>query len=229
MSKTYKHIFFDLDHTLWDFDKNSSETLLELYQYYAFDAFSAEDFVTTFSRVNARLWEDYNKGTMDREALRNDRFKLILTTLGMVANDVPSCIATRYLELCPAKPHVFPFTIDMLSYLQENYELHILTNGFEDVQAIKLESAQLTSYFKHIITADAAGFQKPSKEIFTYALNLSSAKEHESLMIGDNLKTDVAGARAANIDQVYFNPRQFKHKESVTYEISCLSELRAIL
>lgn len=142
---------------------------------------------------------------------------------------MPTDIAEEYLRLCPTKPHVFPYCNDVLRYLQENYMLHILTNGFADVQAIKLKSAGLTEFFVEVITPDATGHKKPSREIFEYMLEKVKARDEDCIMIGDNLETDIKGARNAGIDSVFFNPLGIKHKEKITYEITCLSELKEFL
>ncbi len=232
MPTKYKHIFFDLDHTLWDFEKNSTETLRELYLAYELSAhrkFTEDDFLHTFRKINFKLWNLYNTGQYDRDRLRNDRFLIILTELGVNEALVPSDIGEAYLRICPTKPHVFPHAIDILTYLKEKYTLHIITNGFSDVQAIKLKSANLTGYFKEIITSEVAGCLKPVREIFDYTVRKIKADCKECIMIGDNLKTDILGAKNAGLDQIYFNPLQIEHQQQVTYEIDCLSQLKEIL
>lgn len=230
--KKYKHILFDLDHTLWDFEKNSKETLIELFQSYelsSLGSFTCEQFCDTFQLVNNQLWHLYNKGEYDQEKLRNERFKLILTQLGVKEVLVPVGIADEYLRLCPTKPHIFPYALDVLKYLQDHYILHILTNGFSDVQAVKLKSAGLTDFFVEVVTSDTIGYKKPSREIFEYLLKKIGAHSSECIMIGDNLETDIKGARNAAIDCIFFNPLGIEHQEETTYEITCLSELKNIL
>lgn len=231
-NRQYKHIFFDLDHTLWDFEKNSAEALQELYLRHKLAdvcSFLADDFVKKFHEVNDYLWSLYSAGKLDSEQLRNERFGLIFTQLGAKADLVPATLAAEYLQLCPTKPHVFPYTFEILAYLKANYVLHIITNGFDDVQAIKMKSASLTDYFIEIITSDVSGYKKPHRKIFEFALEKTGAKAEECIMIGDNLDADIVGARNAGIDHIFFNSKQITHNEPVTYEITCLSELRNIL
>lgn len=234
MNKKYKHVFFDLDHTLWDFEKNSSAVLAELYDYHKlieFASFTKEDFCAKFKEINNMLWSSFNKKQLDKATLRENRFSLVMEALGVKGENISKKLASDYLLRCPTMPHVFPFTQEVLHYLknEKQYILHIITNGFEDVQHVKLRSAGLSSYFQEVITADVAGCQKPDKAIFSYALSKIQCKEDECIMIGDNLEADIAGARNASIDQVYFNPLRQPHKETITYEICCLSELHHIL
>ena len=228
MNKKYKHIFFDLDHTMWDFDKNATEVLQELYDEFGFHElgyFRKEEFVDVFHTVNRDLWQMHDKGKINKNIIRNDRFKLIFNRLGLPDHHIPLEIGTLYLKLCPVKCNVIPFAHEVLAYLSKNYVLHILTNGFDDVQQLKLKSARLDSYFIEIITADTSGSKKPSLEMFEFALKKAGAENHECVMIGDNLEADIAGARNARIDQIFFNPYDISHNEKITHEIKCLSEL----
>ncbi len=234
MDKKYKHIFFDLDHTLWDFEKNSTEVLSQLYDFHNLmdlATFTKEDFCAMFREVNLSLWQSYNKKRLDRTSLRENRFNFVMEALGAKGEQISKKLAEDYLKRCPTMHHVFPFTQEVLHYLknERGYALHIITNGFEDVQHIKIKSAGLTGFFEEVITADTAGYQKPDKEIFGYALSKVNCQENECIMVGDNLDADVAGAKNAQIDQVYFNPSRLPHQETITYEICCLSELQQIL
>jgi putative hydrolase of the HAD superfamily len=228
----YQHILFDLDHTLWDFEKNATEALTELYTSHELarlGGFSVENFCSTFHKVNYHLWHLHQTGDYDQARLRSERFKMIFGELGMAEAQMPLSIAEDYLKLCPSKPHVFPYTHEVLDYLSPAYQLHIITNGFADVQWVKLESAQLTKYFTHIVTSDDAGFRKPDPGIFRHTLQLIAAAAEECVMIGDNLDTDIAGARAVGIDCIFFNPQGTPHSSETTHEICCLSELKGIL
>lgn len=234
MEKVYKHVFFDLDHTLWDFERNSSEVLWQLYnehELHKFGIFTKEDFSRQFTLINTQLWESFNVKAIDKDYLRNERFNLVFKALGFKNADKAKGLAVDYLQLCPAMPHVFPFVQEVLRYLKDEkrYQLHIISNGFSEVQNIKLNSANIHHYFNEIITADAAGFQKPDPEMFQYAVKRIACNETECIMIGDNLIADIQGAQLAGIDQVYFNPNRTSHSETITYEISCLSELFSIL
>ncbi len=230
--KRYRHLLFDLDHTLWDFDKNAAETLSELYathQLAKLGNFSVQQFCEAFVTVNRFLWKQHDQGTYDQQRLRSERFSLVLTQLGVATDLIPPKLADDYLRICPTKPHVMPHTLATLDYLRQHYQLHVLTNGFAAVQAIKLRSGGLTDYFVEVVSSDTTGHCKPHRAVFDYLLDRIGATHQECLMIGDNLETDVRGAREAGIDQVFYNPMRTEHREAVTYEVACLSELRSIL
>ncbi|TXK37491.1 noncanonical pyrimidine nucleotidase, YjjG family [Pontibacter qinzhouensis] len=230
--KTYSHILFDLDHTLWDFEKNSEETLFTLYEEFKLaehGKFDRDSFYKKYKFVNHRLWDLYNKGKITQDELRNQRFIRTLTGLGLEAHEVPEGLSKAYTDLCPTKTAVFPFTYDLLQYLQPKYGLHIVTNGFKDTQYIKLNSSKLHSYFKEIVTSECCGYKKPDKRIFEHTLERIKVKPQDCLMIGDNIECDIKGAKAAGIDQVFFNPENYKHRCKPTYEIQCLSQLQQIL
>ncbi|MCC2547578.1 YjjG family noncanonical pyrimidine nucleotidase [Hymenobacter sp. BT175] len=228
----YRHLFFDLDHTLWDFEKNADETLRTLFEQHDLGRFgiSVEDFIRVYSDINHALWRLYQNNKITQQQLREVRFVRTLARLGVAEADVPADISRQFTDILPRKAAVFPFTYDVLDYLQAKYTLHLITNGFKDIQHIKLTSSRLTHYFQEIITSECAGgFLKPDRRIFDYALQLTGARAGESLMIGDNLECDVLGAYNAGLDQVYFNPGKRRHFAQTTYEISCLSELKDIL
>lgn len=232
--KTYTHILFDLDHTLWDFEKNSEETLYTLYEQFglaSFGKFDSSSFYKKYKFVNTRLWDLYNKGRIKQAELRESRFVKTLTGLGLEPHEVPQGLSEAYMELCPTKTAVFPYTFEVLEYLQPKYGLHILTNGFKDAQHIKMTSSNLHSYFKEIVTSECCGYKKPDRRMFEHLLERINVQPEECLMVGDNFECDIEGARDAGIDQVFFNPEKTKRKGSIkpTYEINCLSQLKEML
>lgn len=229
--KKYRHIFFDLDHTLWDFEKNSTEALNELLVRHELESKGVpnlESFLLRFEEVNQKLWSDYNKNKINRDTIRTQRFLEILTSFSIHDKILINQLSDEYLMLCPTKPHVFPYAFDSLDYLKENYQLHILTNGFNDVQYIKLEKSKLLPYFSTVVTSDSSGYKKPMASIFKFAIDKAEANIWESIMVGDNLQADIIGAKNFGMDQIYFNPKEIKHNAKVTHEISCLSKLKAI-
>lgn len=229
--KNYKHIFFDLDHTLWDFETNCAQTLEELFEHYQFSklGFTANDLIEKYNVVNYRMWYDFNRGKINKEEIRKTRFQQTFIELSIDPNLVPDTINEKFLQICPAKGNVMPYTHEVLEYLSKKYTLHIITNGFKETQSVKISTSNLSNYFQEIVNAEICGFAKPDKKIFDYALTKAKAINHNSLMIGDDLFTDVGGARNAGIDQVYYNPKDASHEEQVTYEIKCLSELYKLL
>ena len=229
MSKTYKHLFFDLDHTLWDFDRNTSEAISEIYKIFNFAEwpFHFSDFMKYFHETNDYLWNKFNHGQIDRMELRNSRFNIILEKLGIPVDDVPSGIGDAYLDIAPSKSNVIDYTHEILQYLRPKYQLHIISNGFDDVQHRKMKAADIYHYFDKIVTSDNSGYRKPQKEIFDYALHQANASRENSIFIGDNMDTDIIGAQNAAIDHIYYNPQTKSHSSPVTYEIKSCKKLSA--
>lgn len=230
--KSYVHLFFDLDNTLWDFERNSRETLTELFHEYKLESLgvsSLELFLEKYKERNAMMWDEYRHGIIDKETLRDKRFELTFWDLGLDSTTAPKELPSAYLKLSPRKTHLFPHTHETLAYLNKKYTLHIITNGFVEAQEIKLDASDLTKYFSEIIISEHTGYKKPDINIFLYSMNKSGAKADECLMIGDGLEIDIVGARNAGWDTVYFNPEQIPHQEAVTFEISQLSELQSFL
>lgn len=230
----YKHIFFDLDDTLWDFRRNSKETLEELFEHYSLaeagkEVIDREQFLTEYYIINQELWKQYRENAVDHQTLRVLRFEKIFTHFGI---DAPKQLAQRfshdYLGIAPTKPHLCDYARELLDYLKGKYELHIITNGFSDVQSIKIESAQLGDYFDVVVTSGCTGYKKPSTQIFEYALQQAGAQTQESIMIGDSLEADIVGAKNSALDHVFYNPLQKEHKEEVHKEIASLKELMEI-
>jgi putative hydrolase of the HAD superfamily len=230
-SRPYRCIFFDLDHTLWDYECNARETLLELHA--AFNLIEKgivfEDFHRHFKTVNFQLWELYDRGLIDNEVIRSERFKQILEPFKAYEEKLCADLSHEYLYGCPKKANLIPYAKEVLDYLSAHYSLTIVTNGFEEIQSVKLLSGNITHYFNHVITSQKAGFKKPSREIFDYALTVNSLSSHEVIMIGDNLITDIGGAKNASIDTIFYNPAGVTHSSEVDHEIRCLSELQNIL
>ncbi|MBL7892386.1 MAG: YjjG family noncanonical pyrimidine nucleotidase [Bacteroidia bacterium] len=228
----YRHIFFDLDHTLWDADANSVEALRELYQKYALHEMglvSLDRFIEKYDEINKKFWADYSKGKISKQSLRYKRFLLVLQHFGIKNYDLSYSLSEDYVEIAPHKSIVQPFTHEILNYLGTRYSLHIITNGFEDAQYSKLKASKIESHFKQVITPEQAGHKKPSPLIFEYALKQVKAMASDCIMIGDDLEVDILGARAAGIDQVYYNLKGKQHAETVNYEIKSLNELMEIL
>ncbi len=224
----YEHIFFDLDRTLWDFETNSHETLSELAHKYKLSekgVASIDEFIAEYIGINERMWDEYRKGLIDKTALRYNRFYETLNNYKITDRNLSENIANDYLSVSPLKTNLFPHTIEVLQYLHQKYTLHIITNGFEEVQHIKIKNCGIEHYFDEIITSERAGFKKPDVRIFQYSLNVAKAHPANSLVIGDNLEADIVGARSAGLHQVYFNPCGEKHEEDITYEIKSLREL----
>ena len=230
LKANYKYLFFDLDHTLWDYTANSEETLRELYQKYELGqlgGFCSDTFCKTFDTVNRELWVQNESGKLGRDELRSQRFVRVLSALG--ANSVDEGVTLGldrdFMALCPAKPGLLPYAREVLEYFHRRYSLYVLTNGFRDVQDIKLRAAGIDRYFKGVFTAEDAGAAKPDAAFFKHVLLAVGGKAEDCLMVGDNLKADIIGALSAGIDSVYYNPFKRSYNVPVQQEIHCLSEL----
>lgn len=231
-NRTYQHIFFDLDNTLWDFNSNSIETFREIFIKYKLEergVDSFDRFLEIYYAHNHLLWEFYRKGEIVKEVLNIRRFALTLNDFGINDNLLSSSIAADYIHLSPTKTNLFPHTISILEYLSIKYKLHIITNGFEEVQYRKLNHSGLTMFFNEIITSEDAGSKKPEASIFYYALKRSGATPEVSLMIGDDEEIDIIGARDVGIDQVLFDYKGEKTDSMATFRITSLHELFTIL
>lgn len=226
----YKHIFFDLDRTLWDFDQNMRQTLVELYEKYNLvEAFHEyKNFHNSFVFHNERLWEWYRKGQLDKNILRFKRFELTLKDGGIKNVFLAKKMGEEYIAESPKKTILIPHTLEVLDYLHSRYQLHIITNGFNEVQFTKLKLCGIERFFTKVVTSEIAGHHKPVAGAFDYALRVANASKNESLMIGDDLEIDIKGAREFGMDQVYFNPTATPHQVSVTLEIKELKELMVL-
>ena len=226
-----KHIFFDLDRTLWDFETNSHNTLEELFSTFHLKEKgipNADKFIQIYKVRNEKLWELYRAGKISQIDLRRERFQRTLAYFGIHDFALSEAIGEQYISICPKKNQLLPSAIEVLEYLSKKYKLHIITNGFHKVQHVKLKYANLTKYFDSIITSEQIGVMKPNPKIFEFALETANAKSSESVYVGDDLKVDIIGCQNCGIDGIYFNPNSEKHTEKVAFEISCLSQLKEI-
>jgi putative hydrolase of the HAD superfamily len=229
----YKDLFFDLDHTLWDFETNSKETIQELYNTHHLADLGIVDFdgfYSTYSAHNHRLWDRYTKGFIKQEELRWKRVYLSLLDFKVANEPLAKQMSQAYLEILPNKKHLFPYTIEILEYLkQKEYKMHLITNGFESVQFKKIKNSGLQNYFIEVITSEASNSLKPQKEIFEYALKNANASVTESIMIGDNESADIQGGINIGMDTVFVNHIQVVPTVPATYTITHLKELENIL
>ena len=234
MQNKIKHVFFDLDHTLWDFETNSRETLDEIHHRFELGERGMDlmKFIHAYEKVNSGMWALYRENAITKEELRDKRFQETLLEMGVVSKSLAHEISEYYLFNSPRKSNLFDHAHFVLDYLKSRYTLHIITNGFEEAQKIKLDRSNLNSYFTEVITSEQVGFRKPNRFIFDHALNTTGANASESVMIGDDLEADVLGAMNCGFEGVFFNPKEVPIGKDPKYEykeINCLSELRQIL
>jgi len=230
--RKYRHLFFDLDHTLWDFEANAKETLQELCEVNALGEKGVTDFEQFFKRYsyhNEQLWLRYTNGTIRQDELRWKRMWLCLLDFKIADEPLARSLAVQFLERLPNRKNLFPYTVEILEYLKEKkYILHLITNGFESVQHNKLSNSKLTEYFEEVITSEKANSLKPNKEIFEFALQITGAKSSESIMIGDNIDADIKGAMNAGMDTVFVNHLNIETDVEPTYIVRHLKELEEI-
>lgn len=228
----YRHLFFDLDHTLWDFEANARVTLLELYQNMQLEKRGVNDFDLfhkNYLAHNEKLWERYRNGYIKQEELRMKRMWLALLDFKIADELLAKEMSIRFLDLLPTRTILFPYTMEILQYLtNKKYELHLITNGFEKTQHSKLKYSGLDKYFKEVITSEASSSLKPNKEIFDFAFKRTGAKPTESIMLGDSIDVDILGAMKAGIDQVFINHLNVSIDIKPTYVVSSLKELEKI-
>ena len=232
----YKHLFFDLDHTLWDFEANSRQTLEELYHLMQLESKGVKDFDLFHKNYlvhNDKLWERYRNGFIKVDELRWKRMWLTLLDFKIANESLAKEMGVFFLDLLPTRKILFPYTMEILDYLTgKNYRLHLITNGFEKTQHSKLMHSGLDKYFTEVITSEASNSLKPHKEIFDYALQKTGALHKESIMIGDTIEVDILGAVNAGIDQVHVNhltkEPALVNEKLPTYTVYSLKELENI-
>lgn len=226
----YTTIFFDLDDTLWDTISNSRESLEEVYNLHNINRYypTFDEFYQIYLPLNMSLWDRYSAGTISKEELMGVRFKLPFEKFD--ASVDAKQMNRDFMNRTASKSKVVPDAIELLDYLKPKYNLHIMSNGFQEVQQRKLDNAGLTPYFDKIILSDNVGANKPHPRIFDYALELTNTERSKALMIGDNFDADITGAKNSDIDQVWFNPERTERNEfNPTHTISSLLELKAII
>jgi len=228
----YRHLFFDLDHTLWDFEANAHATLKELHESLKLEERGIDDFDLFHKNYlvhNERLWTKYREGKIKQDELRLKRMSLALLDFKIADENLTKEMSTRFLDLLPTRTILFPYSKEILLYLKnKNYEIHLITNGFEKTQHSKLKYSGLTDFFKEVITSEGSNSLKPHKDIFDFALNKSGASKEESIMLGDSFEVDIVGAMNAGIDQVYINHLRLDPPIKPTYTVTSLKKLEEI-
>ena len=226
--KHKKHLFFDLDHTLWDFDKNSAFAFETIFKQRDFEI-SLDDFLKIYIPRNQHYWKLYQVNQISHEDLRYFRLKDVFDALKFEISDaIIDQISDDYINYLPEHNHLFDGAIEILDYLKPNYKLHIITNGFASVQSKKLNNSNIVHYFDTITNSEMAGVKKPHPTIFDFALSLANASKEESLMIGDSYEADIIGAQEAGIEAIFFNEQNIQ-VENAAFQVKHLLDLKNIL
>lgn len=220
-----KHIFFDLDHTLWDFEANSAKTFN-----YIFNDNNVEvdlnKFLEVYKPINFSYWKLYREEKVSKSALRYKRLKESFDSLAyQISDNLINHLSKIYIDNLPNYNQLFDGTIPILEYLQAKYELHIITNGFDEIQSLKLEKSGIKKYFDKIITSESVGVKKPNPKIFNFALQSANTLAENSMMIGDNLEADIQGALNINMKAIFCNFENGPVHKNIT-SINHLSELK---
>ncbi|MGB3608284.1 YjjG family noncanonical pyrimidine nucleotidase [Psychroserpens sp.] len=203
--KGIKHIFFDLDHTLWDFDKNSGLTFEKIFKLHKVEV-NALEFLSAYETINLKYWKLYREEKIDKENLRFQRLKDTFDAVKFrISDQTINLLSDDYINHLATFNHLFDGTNDILEHLKNNYQLHIITNGFQEGQQKKIDHAKIGKYFSTVTNADSAGVKKPNPIIFNHALKSANASPSESIMIGDNYEADILGAEAIGMDVILFN------------------------
>lgn len=205
-NKNITDIFFDLDHTLWDFEKNSALAFQKVFETHKI-TIDLPSFLKIYEPINLKYWKLYRDEEISKQQLRrgrlNDAFSLINLAFPTKVIDE---LAVSYIDFLPHHNHLFPGTLELLDYLKPNFKLHIITNGFEEVQSKKLINSKIDSYFNTVTNSEHVGVKKPNPKIFNHALNQANTHPGKSVMIGDSFEADIQGASAVGMHAVFFNP-----------------------
>tara|TARA_R110000868_G_scaffold336270_2_gene597073 strand:+ start:1010 stop:1699 length:690 start_codon:yes stop_codon:yes gene_type:complete len=198
-------VFFDLDHTLWDFDKNSALAFKKIFELNNVEI-STDDFLSHYVPINLKYWRLYREDKIEKNALRFARLNETFKAIEFEANDdLVYKLSHDYLTHLATFNHLFENTFEILDYLSQNYNLHIITNGFDEVQYKKMSHSKIDHYFKTITNSEIAGVKKPNPVIFNFALKLANTNASKSVMIGDSYEADILGAKNIGMDAVFFD------------------------
>ncbi len=223
-----KDVFFDLDHTLWDFDKNSELAFGAILQV-KHPTVQIKKFIEHYIPINKACWNLYQYDKITHVELRYMRLKNTFDALNYAISDADiDCIANEYISILPENNHLFDGAIEILDYLSNDYNLHIITNGFANVQLKKLKNSKIYNYFCTITNSEMAGVKKPNAVIYRHALHLAKTQSNASIMIGDCLEADVQGALDAGLEAIFFNAQKIEVNKNIK-QINHLLELKRFL
>lgn len=223
MRKDIKHVFFDLDHTLWDFDKNSGLTFERIFKLNNVQV-QLDSFLEVYEPINLKYWKLYREERVTKSALRYGRLREAFDSINVsVADEMINHLSVAYIDHLTTFNHLFEGTEHILQYLQDKYQLHIITNGFEEAQERKMINANIKHYFKSVTNSEMVGVKKPNPKIFNFALDSASASPDESIMIGDSLEADIEGAAKIGMDTIHFD-----YKDTHNHNYKRVTHLKAL-
>ncbi|WP_299012226.1 YjjG family noncanonical pyrimidine nucleotidase [uncultured Polaribacter sp.] len=224
-----EHVFFDLDHTLWDFEKNSALTFKKIFKENDIDI-PIEDFLKIYVPLNLKYWRLYRDEKITKEVLRYERLKSAFDAVNYTIEDnLINKIADAYIDNLSNFNHLFEGTIEILEYLKPKYTLHIITNGFAEIQSKKMKNSKIDHYFKAVITSESVGVKKPNPKVFNYALEVANAKTNNAIMIGDSLEADIKGAMNIGLKAIHCVFDNFTPTDKNITSINSLLQLKQYL
>ncbi|PQJ79217.1 YjjG family noncanonical pyrimidine nucleotidase [Polaribacter porphyrae] len=224
-----EHIFFDLDHTLWDFEKNSDLTFQKIFLNNNIEI-KIEGFLEVYKPINRKYWKLYREEKVTKKELRYQRLKKAFDAINYtISDDLIDKLAIEYIDCLPHFKNLFDGTFEILEYLKEKYKLHIITNGFEEIQTIKMKSSNILHYFDEIITSESVGVKKPNPKVFNYALQSANATPQNSIMIGDSIEADIEGALNVGLTAIHCNFENEDIKRNDFTSITSLKEIKQYL
>jgi putative hydrolase of the HAD superfamily len=224
-----KHVFFDLDHTLWDFEKNSDLTFKKIFLKHDIKT-DLIGFLKIYKPLNIEYWKLYREEKINKEELRYQRLKTAFDAINYeISDDLIDILAIDYIECLPDYNHLFEGTFEILEYLKGKYELHIITNGFEEIQTKKMESSRILDYFNTLVTSESVGVKKPNPKVFNYALEKANAQSNNSIMIGDSIEADIEGALSVGMKAIHVNFEKEKVNNVNFNTITSLLDLKQYL
>lgn len=201
-------VFFDLDHTLWDFDRNSALAFERVFEYHRIEL-ELSSFIQVYEPINFSYWKLYREERISKQELRRGRFHDAFVNFGIrFTEEELDTLATSYIMELPKNNHLFDGTLNVLNYLNERYNMHIITNGFEEVQQVKISKSGMDHFFNTVTTSEEVGVKKPNPVIFERALQKADSSPSKSVMIGDTFEADILGAEKVGMNTIFYNYRR---------------------
>ena len=227
--KQIQHVFFDLDHTLWDFEKNSDLTFQKVFLLNNIDI-NLASFLEVYKPINFEYWKLYREEKVTKESLRYGRLKKSFDAINyIISDDMINLIANQYIAFLADFNYLFDGTFEILDYLKDKYKLHIITNGFEEIQSKKMINSKIHHYFDKVITSESVGVKKPNAKVFNFALEAAKADKENSIMIGDNIEADINGALTVGMKAIHCNFENEIIKSKNFISVTSLIEIKQYL
>jgi len=213
--KNITDVFFDLDHTLWDFDKNSALTFEKIFKINNINL-EVNTFLEQYVPINLEYWKLYREDKVSKEDLRFGRLNDTFLALNVnVDSNTILKLSDDYIDNLSSFNHLFDYTFEILDYLKTDYNLHIITNGFDEVQHKKMTKSNILNYFETVTSSETVGVKKPNPEIFNHALSIAKSKVETSVMIGDSFEADILGAKNIGMDVIFFDINNLNLDQSI--------------